>query len=206
MKRNVTWVCLLAALIVPGVSLASTISYTATPIAATSTDWQLPLDFPKFDPSLGTLVSVELQLDAACDSLVTVSNTSATSSSKGWAMSEVTVTAQGVGSLVDMVTPQIKFTLAPGGSISATLHATGSSDDTFTDAATLAAFTGTGTIPLLTTAEAYTIVAYNGGNTSATQLTTASASGTVVYQYEVPEPMTLSLLALGVPFLRRRGA
>ncbi len=210
MNRYFACVCLFAALIAQSAGLASTISYpTTTPVPASLTDWTSTLEFPKFDPALGTLVSVQLKIDAACDTVLSITNNSA-KTSKGWAVSEVMITVQDAGNnlvdpAVDLMTPMYNFTLAAGGSVtSGTLHAAGTSDDLYVAPAVLAAFTGTGTIPLTASTQTFTILAYNGGNTSATQTTSASAGGTVIYEYQVPEPITLSLLALGLPFLRRR--
>lgn len=186
---------------------------TSTPIPSTKTDWSgASLAFPKFNSALGVLQSIELKINAALDTVLTVTN-NATSASNGWAKTEVQLSVQNAGNdlmepVLDMLTAQYNFSLNPGGVVtSGTIHKVGNSDDIYTTPAILAAFTGLGNITLSAETLTYAVISYTGGNTDASQSTYASATGTVTYTYEIPEPATLSLLSLGmIGLLRRRRA
>ena len=87
-------------------------------------------------------------------------------------------------------------------SSSGLLTGTGSNLATYTSRPILNEFTGTGYISLGASTFTQTLLANTGGNTAASQVTTASATGTVTYWYncgtETPEPS--SLLALSTMF------
>lgn len=177
---------------------------TSTPIASSKTDWVNSLVFPKFDSSLGTLLSVRLQITATYDTTLTITNTAASPSS-GWAKTELLVSVQDSGNnlvepVLDLLTSPYNFSLQPGQSVqSGNIHKQGSSDDTYTSQAVLAAFNGPGSITLNASTLTYAVISYTGGNTDATQVTYAGTMGTVTYEYAVPEPS--GLLTLGPAFL-----
>jgi hypothetical protein len=78
--------------------------------------------------------------------------------------------------------------------------ANSSSDETYTAAAILAEFTGTGTISLGFQTFTQTLLANTGGVTSTSQVTHAGATGTVTYTYiaaPVPEPSSWALMGIG---------
>jgi hypothetical protein len=186
---------------------------TSTPIPFTLTDWTGSLLFPQFNPALGVLNSVTLDLSASMGTTLTVQNLSGLASS-GTAKTELQLTVQDAGNNliapeIDLLSPSYAYTLAPGGSTtSGLLTKTGSSSDLYTLAAILAEFTGVGNISLNASTFTQTLLANTGGNTVASQVTDASVTGTVTYEYTaVPEPSTLGLLALGLgalPLLRRQ--
>ncbi len=185
---------------------------TTTPIPSTLTNWTGSLAFQQFDPSVGTLTSVELYVSGSMSTTLTLTNLSPSSSS-GHANTHLQISVQDAGGnltvpQIDISGPSFTYDLDAGHSItSGLLTKTGHSDpEIYTLAAILAEFTGTGTV--LLNAGTFTETAqYNtGGNTDASQVTNASLTGTVTYSYiPIPEPVTMSLLGLGgLAMLARR--
>jgi hypothetical protein len=174
---------------------------TTTPIPLTLTDWTSSLAFPQFNPSLGTLLSVQLDLSGSFQTLITVTNTS-NSSSSGTAKTEVMFTVQDAGNNliapeIDILSPSFAYSLPPSGfATSGLLIKNGSSSDLYTLPAVLAEFTGVGSVVLPASTFTQTLLANTGGNTFAGQSTNASLTGTVTYTYEVPEPGTLLLAGI----------
>jgi hypothetical protein len=193
---------------------------TTTPIPYTLTDWVGSLSFPQFDSSLGTLLEVDLYLRGDMNTVLTVHNTSTSSSSSGWAKTELQMSVQDTGGNLnvpelDALSPQYNYSLAAGDTVtSGTLSKFATSTDQYFTAAVLSEFTGPGTIALPASTLTQTVLSYTGGNTEASQVTQAKLTGTVTYHYEAiptPEPSTLALLAAGVVgllgyFSRRRAA
>jgi hypothetical protein len=176
---------------------------TTTPIASTLTDWTDTLAFPQFDPSLGTLTSVELTISGAISTDITVINSSPTGSS-GTAKTECQFFVQDSGGnllvpQLDLLSPVFSYSLPPGGSTtSGTLTKSGSDTQSYTSPAVLSEFTGLGSITLDASTFTQTLLANTGGNTSANQVTYGSATGTVTYNFTpVPEPSAFVLLGLG---------
>ena len=179
---------------------------TTIPVPLTLTDWTSGLPFPQFNPSLGTLLSVTLDLSSTFNTTLTVTN-EASSSSNGSARTEVQLTVQDSGSnltapAIDLLSTSFAYSLAPGDSItSGLLTQSGSSNNLYTLPVVLAEFTGAGSIdlhPAFTTTS--TLIVSSGGNTSAAQVTDASLTGSVTYTYtttSTPEPSTL-VIWLGI--------
>ncbi len=213
-------VCALAVFLVPGLAMAtSTAGPYSYSVPATLTDWSQDLAFPKFNPSLGTLQQVEVNLTEDIDTVLTVTN-DASSPSSGNATTEVKLTLSGpwaanLAPVVDLFSDSYSYTnLQPMASItSGDINDSDSTDKIFTTSSVLSAFTGSGTISLPGSTFTRTWLANNGGNTDASQVTDADATGQVTYYYNsapVPEPVTvtavlLSLGALGA-YVRRRAA
>ncbi len=186
---------------------------TSTPIAATLTDWSNTLLFPQFNPALGTLDSVELNLSSTLTTTLTINNTSPDSASSGTANTWVEITVQDLGD--NLTAPFSVYSASYGyslgaesGTSSGLLTGNGGSDLTYTSGAILTEFTGGGNISLNASTYTQTLLANTGGNTDASQITDAALTGTVTYTYTaVPEPSTFGLLALGLsalPLLRRQ--
>ena len=178
---------------------------TSTPIPSILTDWSGSLAFPEFNPALGTLQSVTLNLSYSFSTTLTVSNGSPDGSS-GTVKTEVQITLQdGGGNLnapeIDANSPAFAYTLGAGQSLTSGLLTKSGNDggNTYTLPAVLAEFTGPGTIVLPASTFTQTLLANTGGNTSASQITDASLTGTVTYEYlVVPEPTTIALVGVGL--------
>lgn len=197
---SVLFLCVLSGISLADISGPFT---TTTPISLTLTDWSSSLAFPKFNPALGSLTAVQIDLSGSMRTVLTVTN-NGLSSSSGTAKTELQMTVQDSGSnlidpTIDMFSSNFNYTnLGAGQSVtSGILTKNGSSSDIYTLAAVLAEFTGPGTITLPAFTFTQTWLTNTGGNTSASQVTNASLTGSVTYSYDVPEPATVALLSLG---------
>ena len=186
--------------------------FPASPIPSTTTDWISNLTFPQFDPSLGTLTEVQLTLSGSLTTDLNIVN-SAESASSGNAKTEVADFPPGPGGrscfLPAFSANRRLFAgvcLFLGGRRQHRFgHAWGSRSLRATTTrlrAVLSDFTGGGTIALSASTFTQTDVSNTGGNTSASQMTEASLTGSVTYYYNpplpaTPEPSTLALLAVG---------
>ncbi len=188
-------------------ALATTVTYnTSTPISLTSTNWTGSLAFQKFDPSLGTLNSVTLNLTGYMETTITVSSTAYAG---GWAKTSVELSVQDSGGNLNvpeitLISPAFNFTNLNGTVVSGLLTKSGSSSDTYTSAAVRFEFTGTGNILLDAGTFVETLASFTSGNATIGQVTSASLTGSVTYDYTVPEPATVSLLCLGTFALLKR--
>lgn len=205
-----TLIVLAIALAIPSLASAGIAGPYSNTIPSGLTDWSSSLVFPKFDSSLGTLTSVQFDLSSGMSTVLTVDNT-APSGTSGWAKTEVILTVQDPNGYfgspqLDFMSPQFNFTLDANATVtSGTLTKTSSGSWTYSDAGTLAEFTGSGNISLSADTLTYAVISYTGGNAAAVQVTNAQATGTIRYFYDVPEPATMSLLTLGgLAMLRRR--
>jgi len=205
--------CLFVLCVLPGMSFAALLSgpfTTTTPIASTLTDWSSSLQFPKFNSALGNLTMVQIDLTGSMTTVLTVKNVSSTLPSSGNAKTEIRMTVQDSGGNlnfpeIDLLSSAFAYhNLGAGQTVtSGNLTINGSSSDQYTAAAVLAEFTGPGTIALPANTFTLTWLTNTGGNTVASQVTSAQLTGTVTYSYEVPEPATMLLLSLGGLMLRK---
>jgi len=200
--------------LLPGLAFAAvqSISYnTSTPIPVTLTDWTGTLSFQQFDPSKGTLVKVKIDLSGSMSTVLTITNDS-DSPSSGTAKTELQISVQDAGGnmnapQLDLFSSLFGYSLNGHQSIgSGMLTQSGVSSEEFTSATVLNEFTGLGTIALPASSYTQTWLTNTGGNTYASQVTSACLTGCVTYYY-VPEPASvLSLAGMLLPaaFLFRR--
>jgi hypothetical protein len=218
MKKLAVVMALVGIICLPALASANTVSYLLAPaIPSTVTDWSLTSFFQQFDPTLGTLNSVELQFSSNVNTDIKVTNNS-DATSVGTASTLVTVSAQTAGVTippadipqisVTIPVPAFPFNLASGASADSGLQSgSDSSDKTYTLGPLLAEFTGTGTVAINASTLTQTLVLFSGGNVTAGQVSDVDLTGKVIYDYNaVPVPPTVLLLGsglLGLVGLRR---
>jgi hypothetical protein len=170
------------------------VSMTASAaIASTPTDWTKTLTVPQFDPSLGMLVSVQIVNAGIFTSDIKVESldggpSTITATDSG----TLTLAGQGVSGLVTNSSTSRTFSATAfdgiidfngtSGHDFGAQAASGSNSTTVTDAADLAAYTGTGFVTFTEVAHA-TSSASGAGNLITQISTSAAANVMVIYQY-----------------------
>ena len=208
---------------------------TSTPIASRLTDWTGTLAFAQFDSTLGTLNSVTFDISGSLTTTLTVRN-NASSASSGTANTELEVSIEDAGDnlgflndtpevsnnpTINQFSPNYHYSLASGVQTASGLLSSNYNSGalTYTLSAILNEFSnpGGGTVDLSAGTFTQTVLANSGGNTSATQVTDASLTGTVTYNYtanvgnqnlsNAPEPATMAMMGgalIGLGLFRRR--
>jgi hypothetical protein len=196
---------------------ATTVTYNYSK-SMSSTNWTQIFNVQKFDPSLGSLNSVTIDLGGNLSQTFMFENLDGAGTiqfkngSTTGCMFEVKYTGGSSLMLMDILnTPTYSYTAYDGvmdfGGTSGKTDTVGQVDsffDVFTDLGTLSAFTGTGTISLDAKATGRSYWQATGGNIAVGVSTSAGADVSVTYDYTVPEPATFCLLGLGAIALRRR--
>ena len=178
--------------------------------------------FSKFDSSLGTLLSVKLELDFDYETVLTVS---ALTNADGYAVliSSLNFVSPGnVSASYNEVLGSFNYSLTGGTTVSNGVSDTGLSTlKTYSDATDLADFespggTGNASVDFWTSTSG--LISAHGGTATASQVTQIDLQGQVTYYYHaapppsppsVPEPMTAAVLGAGLAGLaaiRRRKA
>jgi hypothetical protein len=223
------------ALAVSGLASANSITLgpitTSTPVSLSPTDWTNTLAFAQFNSNLGTLESVTFDISGELQTTLTVTNNSPTSST-GHASTEVQVGLEDAGDdlgldiddgnpAIDAISSRFSYNLgAEQSARSGLLTKTYDSGAlTYTLSAILNEFSNPGGGTVDVTADTFTQswITNSGGNTSASQVTDASLTGTVTYVYQpysgsqqlsgTPEPDTIALLGgalIGLALFGRR--
>ena len=193
---------------------ADTISYNDT-IPLSTTNWADSVSVPQFNPALGTLTSIDFYLEGAVQGSAKFESLDAAPATVTMNLqAQVTlqrpdlsnlVVALPVAATLDNVTA-FDGTIDFGGTSGKTyplLSSTNNNSFTSLLPADFLLFTGVGNMVLPVNAVGQS----NGsgaGNLILQFMTNASAYVEVTYKYDVPEPATASLLALGALALIRR--
>jgi hypothetical protein len=211
--RQTALATLLLAALGSAQALPSQISFDSNAAPLDFTNWSIDALLPQFDSALGTLDSVSIKLFSHLEGSVKAE-------SRNRVARDVTINLQATFKLVDPVsggtwlqaTELVRnaFTASAydgvrdfGGSSGRSylnLAADGATAQVFTDGATLARFTGTGTVSSLLSARGESH--YVSSSTIDTQFRTkASGYASISYAYHtsaVPEPETWALMAAGL--------
>ena len=206
-----------------GTAKADQISQTiGFPIVKTS--YNTTLVFNEFDPSLGTLTAIQIQLDGSVRGTVSAENLGAVPATITTDLSSVLTLARPDHSVLIAATPiaQNSFQLSTydnkldysGNSGVSVQNVTASQSEstTLTNPADLALFSGAGTITLGLSAIGNS-TAWGSNNLATSFSTFAGASATITYIFSnltpVPEPTSLALFGCGaaifLSLLFRRG-
>jgi hypothetical protein len=214
----------------PGSATADQTVPQSQSVALQSTDWASNLVFNKFDSTLGTLTGVEFTLTGHLQGTAAYENTAYADATVNLLLRAVITLGSTPTTAITTVT-LVSATTDHAGPFDGTIDFAGTSGKTYgalsadksvsvvlSDAASLALFTGTGSI-LLPISAIGTSAASGLGNLLTRFSTSASSSATLVYDYapptnpsgqDVPEPTSLVLAACGglgllVLSRRRRG-
>jgi hypothetical protein len=201
----------LVVLLLAAVGRADTISFHES-IPLTETDWSDFLTFDQFDPSLGVLNSVELELTGPFEGSMRLENESYGrvffSMSLAWGLELfrpdqsllITVEAAKLEEgLLDPYDGQTDFSGSSGVTFDVAAEPTDSA--LFTDPGDLELFTGSGTIDLpIAAVGEFTVEVTGGGEGPQSYVAEydalAGAEVTLTYDY-IPEPGSLVLLSIG---------
>jgi hypothetical protein len=196
----------------PALAVCSTSLPTNTvSLGPTPTNWTNSLiTIPKYDGSSGTLCMVVVRLSASLHAQVQATNTSG---------APATLTAtMNVNANISAPSPITSFAATPlssmqtmnvpsgGGATFSAGPINSASNQNFTTPADLASFNGAGFLMFSAAANGSFTLTSSSGNTNVNGVNDASAQIEVTY-WVVPEPGSLSLLALGslaVHYRRRR--
>jgi hypothetical protein len=194
----------LASLLFSPSKLSAAILTQTQSVPLTPTDWSTTLVFSQFNPALGTLNSITIMLDGTIVSELIATNTGATTDT-GTVTATATITVTRPDSSTLVVAPTVSHTetLDPGNSFDVT--ETNSASNAVTSpppASDLVAYTGVGTIGLPISAVGSSTVTSGNGNVAGGALTSASATVTLVYQYDpalmLPEPPGVLVFGLAL--------
>jgi hypothetical protein len=205
--------------------LQESFTFTGSATTTTNTDFSGLLTATQFNPSIGILQSVEIDVNSAMSTdLQIVNNDTSTSTGNVHTLLQIFVQdpgnhlnggvfSTGAGTLA-YCAPNcfggFSYNLPSGSSLDSGAQTASSSQDyTYNLAAILSEFTGAGNFSLHTNTLTGTTITNTGGNTVATQTTNANITGQVIYTYSssAPEPATLFLMGsalVGVGVLRKR--
>lgn len=216
--------CLLLLLIIgTGLTPAAQVSYDFTIPASGSpatVNFTNSTDIPLFDPLLGTLLSIEIDLEGTINGSQFVDNEDPNPITDGSGATTVNMALSNVtaGNLLN-VAPVATFTFSISGdtdvnpNFAGTDFVSNSFEDVtdtantiISDAAVLAIFTGNGTIALdLTAIGSFQVTP--GGNVATLTFTEGVGRGTVTYVFddgtsaEIPEPLTMMLIGTGLAII-----
>ncbi len=188
---------LLAIVLSASAAGAVTVSYVAG-VPLQTTNWYTTLTFPQFNPSLGSLTGVTVELRDSLVHGIQFENQAATNSRfRDSIYVTIDVMRPASTSLVTAIAKLYKTAIvgpwdgvldyagtSGAGFLGLTDYAVSSS--TTNAPADLALFTGTGSIGLPCRAEAWFVFSYTGGNGKWIETTEAQAYVIVTYTYDAP--------------------
>jgi hypothetical protein len=192
-----------------------------------------PLFFsvPQFNPTLGTLTNINVELDTSFTTSIIITNSSG-AASNGSADTQVTegitngtitnaafpmtFTGSTVGKMRNVPSNGVSYVLSAGGTTTEADSGSDSSTSNFNSGPALTLFTGLGNVTMNIGTFTETQLSNTGGVTSAAQVTQDTLGATFIYTYTpagpggTPEPGAWGLLCAGstggLVFLRRRRA
>ena len=216
------WAALAACVLGMGLSKTSQAALFETfsdSLSVTHTNWDRTVSIPKFDPSLGTLNSIQFTLRGHVGGLAQFENTDSDPATVTMSLTaDLTLQRPDLTTLVLTIPVSNSSDDVPAydghddyggtsGKTYADLVADLSNSAISSSAADLVAFTGTGNIVLPVSAKGH-FAAAGSGNLDPNSEVQAGAGVDVTYNYSsnsvTPEPASLSLLAVGVLGLLRR--
>jgi len=181
----------------------TTNSVTTDTYGPATADWNHNFVLQQFNPALGSLQSVYIQVTESIEVSGTVANTGATSASFTFTPGSVlTVTMPGaLGELIPNPNGIARFYTLPAGGSAPYVRSLGSDtvDTEFVLPADMEWFKGTGTFLMPSFTQVQNSFAGGGGKIVPSLVTMASGTIQVQYTYiaSIPEPAALSLLAMG---------
>ena len=191
-----------------GTALADTTTPPPADIPPTDTDFTQTIGVAQFDPALGTLNSITVELDATVTGSMGVENTSTTSTSDGnLELSALVSVALAIDptTMITVASPATTQTFSfpvydgvfdfggTSGATYADINDVQMVTETLTDPAFLAAATGTGTFDFIVDAVGTSGGTASSGNTSFFFLTQAGATITVTYDYQPASPAAIDI-------------
>ncbi len=206
----------------PAARAQNSVSYTNSfPFALT--DWSTNVALHQFNPSLGTLLSADIQVYSALNTTISVTNTGTNRLTAAFATTELAVdfAPNSFGNLntnstgfknanpgstfaVDYQSSEFFFNnLAAGASASASESGNSGWVDSglITTNSTLALLTGNGNYNLPAYTTTFTDTYLQSGNVGAGQVTHADFESVITYVYAVPEPSVFALMTAGLTAL-----
>lgn len=190
---------------------AGTVTYTYTATQPdTLTDWSHTFSLAQFNPSLGTLDSVQISVSYDLHTGATIQNNSSKYSQVGiqiGSLFSLTLPNQSTTMSLPVTAASGQYLLAPGTSANYGSFDLSQTANLTLTGAQLEDFIGNGSILLTGHTESWEAISMKGGDTAVVPTTLAGATVTITYNdmpAPVPEPSVAALLLLGLGGLAGR--
>jgi hypothetical protein len=205
---------------------AASVSYGPDNISSTQTDWTQSINFPQFDPSLGTLTQIDFSINGTLTGTAKAENTGNGSITPTLNLAATMSLSDSLGTVLAQTKPLVANTASLtafdeafdfGGTSGVTFSGLSQSYSTntiATAAGDLALFKGNGSISLNYGSAGASQVLNGGGNIITQFITSSDGNASITYEYtpvEVPEASTWAVIGFvgfagGFTYLRRRKA